>query len=143
MEQKLFDETIPLEERKDNLEGICSSVEERTYHKPLTEEEAQEYKDLLTQTAIKQSLVQKEYDEVKAEFKDRLSPLKDQFSHYCDVLKNNGIPTTGKVYLVADAEENMMGYYDEKGVLISSRRLMPNERQNNLFISNFKKQSNE
>lgn len=143
MDQNLFSGTsLTPQEKRDNLESAAFDVEMQNYHKPLTDEEAAKYKHDLTQAAIKKAALEEEFKSVAKGYKEKIKPVAEKFAEYLSIVKHNGIPTEGKIYLIADHAAGMMGSYDEAGTLLSMRRLLPEERQENLFAHNLKLQSN-
>lgn len=138
MEQNLFSGNLSPQEKKDNLEAMAYNIEKQFYHKPLTDAELQKYKDELTQAAIKKGALEAEYKLLAKNHKERIKPIAEKYAQCLDTIKNNGVLTEGNIYMIANHESGHMGYYNEEGELISMRRLLPEERQENLFISNLK-----
>lgn len=117
------------EERIDLLQADAISIEETKYTKPLTQEEVSFYKDKLTENSIQQATILDELADVKADFKARLKPVQDAISEALQAAKFKAITCEGRVYKLADHDENMIYIVDEHANLISSRQMMPEERQ--------------
>ena len=126
---QLFENERNLQTIKDNLQGIAVKCETMHYNKPLTPEELSKCKDDLSQIAITRAVYTDELERLKEEFKNKLKPLEMQFKETLSAIKTKSVPTEGELYLVADYESKMMGYYNEEGLLISSRHMLPEERR--------------
>lgn len=117
------------DDRKLVLESEALSVEELGYTKRLSEEELQIKREDLANAAIKKAMIEDEFAEIKAQFKDRLEPVNITLKESIEAVKNRSVSIMGKVYKLADYENQMIHVVDPVGNVISSRRMLPEERQ--------------
>lgn len=123
------------EERIAILHDGADKVEQTTYMQALTPEELDAKREELAEKSIKVSDLNDELDEIKSEFKGRIKPLKDEVKHLLGEIKTKQTEKSGVVYHMANHESGMMESYDEKGEFISMRRLRPEEKQGNIFVT--------
>lgn len=113
----------------DNADG----VETMTFEKRLNEEELAIVKDSFSSDAVELNQLEQELQTIKDEYKLKMKPVKDSMAATLGTLKTRQQTFTGNVYLYADQKSSLMGYYDERGELVHSRRLLPEERQITIF----------
>jgi hypothetical protein len=121
--------TLSSQDRKSVLESEAIAVEEGKYIKPLGPEELAFYKDQLADKSIQQATILDELQTVKDEFKARLEPVKNDIKKSLDAVKYKSIECDGKLYKLADFDEQMIHKVDELGNVITSRKMLPEERQ--------------
>ena len=128
MESKILKDVSALE-RKAILRDNADRKEVFTYPKVLNDAEVTHLKDEYTQNAIKMA----KHDEAKKEFmeswKAEVKPLRLEMGTQMTRIRNKVEEVTEDVYLISDQDSNEMGYYNERGELVYSRPLMPDERQ--------------
>lgn len=117
------------EDRKSVLESEAIAVEEGKYEKPLTPDELLFYKDELAVYSINQAVIMDEFAEIKKDFKDRLEPIKEKISESIQAIKYKSIQKEGRLYKLADFDDQMIHKVDELGNIIHSRKMLPEERQ--------------
>lgn len=117
------------DDRKLVLESESISIEELGYTKRLSEEELQIKREDLANAAIKKAMIEDEFAEIKAQFKDRLEPVNIVLKESIEAVKNRSVSIMGKVYKLADYDNQMIHVVDPFGNVISSRRMLPEERQ--------------
>lgn len=120
---------LSLEERDTILEGEALKVEEQAYMRPLSKEELDIKKDDLASAAILKAVIEEELQQIKEDYKLKLTPLRDKITEALSALKNKAEQVKGKVYQLADYENQMIHYVDPMGHVLSSRRMLPEERQ--------------
>jgi hydroxypyruvate isomerase len=116
MEKQLF-EDVPVGQRAEHLEANAVKVEEMTYHKALNEAELEKERLRFSQLAIEISSKQ-----------DRRKLVED-YKKTLQMIKTKQREVTENVYHLADHAEGMMCTYNNRGELIGSRRLTPEEHQ--------------
>jgi hypothetical protein len=121
--------TLTSEDRKSVLESEAIAIEEGKYEKPLTPDELLFYKDELAVHSINQAVIMDEFAEIKKDFKDRLEPIKEKISESIQAIKYKSIQKEGRLYKLADFEDQMIHKVDEFGNIIHSRIMLPEERQ--------------
>lgn len=125
-------------DRKAVLESEAIAVEEGKYTKPLTADEILYYKDELAENSINQAIILDELTSVKETYKERLKPLKEKISEALQAIKFKSIEKEGRLYKMADFDEQMIHKIDELGNVIHSRKMLPEERQFRLQAINHK-----
>lgn len=113
----------------DLLQDNADSVEEMSYVESLSEEEMIAAKDEYANKSIIQSRMEDEEKERRDEYKEKIKPIKHNNAILLNEIKNGVRDCYGRVYLLSDQAEGMMGYYSEKGQLIHKRPLTQDERQ--------------
>lgn len=117
------------DERQTVLQGEALSVEEQAYMKPLSPEELAIKKDDLASAAILKAVIEEELAEIKAQYKDKLEPLREKVTEAIQAIKNKAVEVKGNVYKLPDYENQMIHIIDSMGQVLSSRRMLPEERQ--------------
>lgn len=117
------------EERQSVLQGEALTVEEQAYMKPLTPEELAIKKDDLATAAILKAVIEDELAEIKSQYKEKLEPLREKVSEAIEAIKNKAVEVKGHVYKLPDYENQMIHIVDSLGQVLSSRRMLPEERQ--------------
>lgn len=117
------------EDRKSVLESEAISIEDGKYEKPLTPDEILYYKDELAQSSINQAVILDEFAEIKEEYKERLKPIKEKISESIQAIKYKSVQREGRLYKLADFDDQMIHKVDELGNVIHSRKMLPEERQ--------------
>lgn len=130
MPKKFMPEISP-EERlrilRDNHESETTS-----YFKQLTQEEMDIRREQLADNSIKYFEHSEELKEIKSQFKEKMEPLTRSNQQIMQELKTGQAEVEGEIFKVPNYDDNMMETYNAEGDMISSRRLLPNERQQNL-----------
>lgn len=117
------------EDRQSVLQGESIAIEEHGYMKPLSTEELAIKKDELANAAILKAIIEDELAEIKAQYKDKIEPLRITVGECIDAIKNKAVEVHGKVYKLADYENQMIHVVDPLGNVLNSRRMLPEERQ--------------
>jgi vacuolar-type H+-ATPase subunit I/STV1 len=128
MEKQLFKNVSPTE-RIQMLKDNAERTEEFQYPRELTPDEISELKDELSSESITLSKLEEKKKEAMNEFKAEIKPVKAEVQRILQLLRTRSEEVEEKVYLLADLEEGMMGYYNSKGELVHSRLLRQNEKQ--------------
>lgn len=111
------------------LDSEADSVEEGTYVRELTPEELLAYKELFAEKSMQQAQILDELKSIKDEFKEKLKPIAKEISGALQAIKFKAVECVGRQYKVADHEGQMIYTIDQKGDVINSRRMKPEERQ--------------
>ncbi len=130
--------TLSESDRKAVLESEALAVEDGKYQKPLTNDEVLYYKDVLAENSINQAVILDEFQQVKDSYKERLRPIKEVISESLQAIKTKSIEKEGRLYKMADFEEQMIHKVDELGNVIHSRKMLPEERQFRIAALNHK-----
>lgn len=128
MDSKIFQD-IPETQRETALEANCLKMEEKSIQKFFTDDEMLQMRADLSMNLIhigKQDVIlQKAKDAYKAATKAQY----DQNEYLIQNLDLGFQDVQAQVYVFPDFESGMVGYYDNTGSLIESRRMTPEERQ--------------
>jgi hypothetical protein len=126
------------EDRKLVLESEALAITDGKYVKPLTSEELAFYKDQLADKSILQATILEELKTIKDDFKARLEPVASEIKKSLSAVKFKQIECDGKLYKMADFDNKLIHQVDELGNLISSRSMLPEERQFRIQALNHK-----
>jgi hypothetical protein len=121
--------TMSAEDRKLVLEAEAIAVEEGKYEKPLSPEELAYFKDEVADKSIAQAMILDELSDVKKTFKAKLEPIAISIKTALRNIKHKSMEQEGRLYKVADFDDQMIHKVDELGNVISSRKMLPEERQ--------------
>ncbi len=130
---KVFMPEVQQETRKQLLQQNADSIEQTEYLKPLTNEDLDIKRETLTDNAIKLSEFEDEKKDIMADFKLKMEPLSKENKMLLTEIKTRQARVSGTIYHMANHEEGMMETYDDNGEMISSRRLRPDEKRQNIF----------
>ena len=140
MSENLF-QNIPINDRASMLEANCLKHEEQTVKRQFTHEELEDMRITLTDDSIKNS-------ELEDELKALTKPIREELKNYKAVIREKLKKLKLKydenletVYLFDDQENGMMNTYDVTGELLSSRKLLPSEKQTRIIDLQTKKQA--
>ena len=117
------------EDRKLVLQSEALAIVEGKFVKPLGPEELAYYKDQLAEKSILQATILDELKDVKADFKARLDPVATDISKALSAVKFKQIECDGTLYKMADFDNKLIHQVDDLGNIISSRQMLPEERQ--------------
>jgi hypothetical protein len=121
--------TMSAEDRKLVLESEAIAVEEGKYEKPLSSEELAFFKDEVADNSIKQAVILDELTDIKKNYKAKLEPIAIKIKTSLRNIKHKSMEQDGRLYKVADFDDQMIHKVDELGNVISSRKMLPEERQ--------------
>lgn len=133
MENKLGQEILDLQRRREFLMDNCDKVEEKGYTKRYSEEELVAMKNKLTNLSIQVNDLEMEKKEIMKEFKVKLDPLKEEKLELIDGLKTKANYVTENCYKFIDQDNRQVGYYNSEGDLIDVRPAGAEELQTNIF----------
>ena len=134
MDKLLFQDYSPME-RKQLLKDNADKIENLGYQKPLTEDQLVTLKEDLTETAIKIADIQFAKSEAVRSFNEDLKPLQKKQAETVEALKNRTEFKEEDCYKFVDQEAGEVGYYNDEGVLVYQRAILPNERQKTVFAA--------
>lgn len=124
---------ITPKERTMLLQENASKIEQTTYQKSLTADELAARREDLADNCIRLNQFEDELKEVKDDFKIKMDPLKNNNKVLLTEIKTKQSTIEGTLYHLANHDHGMMETYDNEGMLISSRRLRPEEKQGTIF----------
>jgi hypothetical protein len=130
---KQFMPEITAKERTMLLQENASKIEQTTYQKVLTPDELAARREDLADNCIKLNQFEDELKEVKDDFKLKMDPLKNFNKTLLTEIKTKQSTIEGTLFHLANHDDGMMETYDNEGMLISTRRLRPEEKQGTIF----------
>lgn len=131
--QKMLFANTSVEDIRRILTDSADSVEQGEYLKSLSQEEMDIRREQMVENSIKLSDLEDQLKEAKAEFKGKIEPLSLQNKALLQELRTKQARLSGMLYHIKNEETGMMETYDDLGVLISTRRLKPEEKQGTIF----------
>lgn len=132
---KKFMPELPDKDRVMILQQNADKVEVSTYQKPLSEEDLQQRREILTENSIKLGDLEEEKKELTKSLKERIDPLRAHNKQILLEIRTKQQKAEGVLYHMANHEDSVMETYDENGDFISSRRLRPEEKQVRMTMS--------
>lgn len=133
MRHFLFNGNESPEEIKRVLVDNAEGTETMTVQKRLTEDELVSIREQLAEDSL-QIVKQDEILEVaKTEHKAAVKPLRLEIKTILSTLKSQHKESEEIVYRMPNFENGMMEYVNLEGVVVSTRRLKPEEKQGNVF----------
>ena len=115
--------------KSQQLEANADKIESLTYSKAISAEELEATTQAFIQKTLEINHEEDEFDFIKEQFKGKLKPLKKESGEMLQILKVKQKTVTETVFLIANHETGIMETYNGDGELITSRRLMPEEKQ--------------
>ena len=138
---QLFDESfvgLSPDTIKDTLDSTCYKVREGAYNKKLSAEEIQVAKSDLADVSIKLAKIAEDKKEVMDDFKDKVKGPESEKQHLLSAIRLGSVRMDGLIFEIDEQEENTMYIFDEQGICIDSRPLLPNEKQQKIRAINKK-----
>lgn len=115
------------------LADNCDKIEEKGYMKRFSQEELIAMKDNLSEVAIEINDIEEEKKLIASEFKERLTPFKDEKKRLLVGLKNRAEFVRENCYKFVDTETRQVAYYNAEGDLVDYRGANADELQGNIF----------
>lgn len=115
------------------MRDTCDGVESGRYMRVLTADELSVKREELSTTIIEQFKIQEEFDNIKEDFKERLGPLSKEAKRLAATINSGQEECDGATFKYIDRETGYVGFYDERGNLVNSRRIHPEERQGSIL----------
>lgn len=132
MDKVLF-QNLSEEDRIKNLEANADSVEEFGYMRTFTNDELDEFKQELAESSIEINDIEEEKKEIVDGFKKRMEPLQKVVKTNLKRIKEKSEFVKEDCFKIIDRVEGAVGYYNNRGELVSSRPLRGDERQGRIF----------
>lgn len=130
---------LPDSERKLHLQAMACKVEEGTFFKKFTEEEIGATKDAYTDMQIELGDAEEQLADLCKELRDKVKQLRSRNKSTLQNIRQGGCTVMGITYFIADQEAGKMLQVDERGEVVNSRRLRPEEKQMNSFTTTINK----
>lgn len=123
----------PKEQRAEMLKGIADVSELQMVRRHYTPEEKEQIKEYLATETVGLLEQKEQFTEVKKEFNKAIAEHNKQIIKSAKDFKRGYSEQNETVYGVADHERDMMDFYDANGEYLTSRRLLPSERQTKML----------
>jgi len=124
---------LPKQLREEFLRNHCTNVSVGQYFKRFDDEDLSQQEKELANKSIELSILEDQFDEVKNEWKAKVKEKKEEWKNALTLLKQNGEWLNGEQFMFADQKRGVMEFYDKNGDFVSSRRLLPEEKQMSIF----------
>lgn len=133
MERVLGQDIKDMEQRKQFLLDNCDKVEEMEYHKGFESDELQQKERDFAKKSIQIANLEDEIKDFKDKIGEELKPLREETKTLMKDIQRKGRMVKEKCYKFLDEEERMVGFYNEEGILVSSRPATRDELQKTVF----------
>lgn len=133
MSQENYLKSLSDNERVSFLQTNAHSIDEGKYSRPITADEKTMLREKHTDNSIKLSDLKEEFDEVKKQYKENIEPFVLENKTLLTEIRTSQRIEKGTLYHLANHESGFMESYNERGELITTRRLRPDEKQAGLF----------
>ncbi len=124
---------LPKQLREDFLRNHCTNVQVGQYFKRFDETDKQQSESDLTAKVIELVRLQQEFDDIKAQYKAKIKIMEQEKLKILGTVMQNGEWCDGEQFMFADQKRGVMDIYDEAGEFITTRRLLPEEKQMTIF----------
>ena len=134
MDQFLFQE-MPEASRALNLESLSEGIEEMDYAVVLTPEEMAVRKSKFTSLAIQEAKLEERKHKYLTDHKAEIKPIQVEKSAVLSELKAGSVQETGACFKVIEENSRMVGFYNKRGQLVSSRPMTQEDGQRTIKMA--------
>ena len=134
MIKKELGKDYPLEAREQFLRNVCDGQESVSYSRSFSPEELAEQRELLTEASIKLADIEEAKKSAIADFKQQAKEFVEQKQTAIQNLRTKSETVTEECFKVIDEETRMVGFYNKKGDLVSSRPAFSSELNRTIFM---------
>lgn len=126
---------IPPSERRRYLEDSADKVlEDYSYVRRLTEEELEAVAVKLGEAMVELAKYNQQKADYLARLKEEMAPFNSLVKEATEALRTKTEEVTGLAFEFKDLENGMIETYSEEGDLLGSRRMRPEEGENQVSI---------
>ncbi len=133
MDKTILQDVADPKERVRQLKDNADEVEKLGYSKPLPAEKINELKERLTENSIKTEDVSCAKSVAVHSYNEELKELGKERSEILRQLRDKAEFVNEICYKFIDHEAGKVGYYNEDGVLVYERGILPSEREKTIF----------
>lgn len=134
MQTENFLKDLSPQQRKEHLQTNAVDIDQsKKYQKPLTPDELDVKRELLTDNSIKLSEWDDELSIIKDTYKGKMKPLQKENKQLLWEIKTRQTTVDGALYHLPNFDSGFMETYNEDGELIATRKLRPDEKQQTLY----------
>lgn len=120
---------LSTEERQTVLLGEAAGSEEQVYLRPLTNEELAITREEHANASILIDELTEQFANVKARHKEEIKPIQQKRKTAIAAIRQKAVQITGRVWKLPDHDNMMMHFVTDDGQVLSSRPMLPQERQ--------------
>lgn len=132
MQREMFQE-IPENKRASYLKDNCDRLEPVTYMKTFDDIEIVGFKDELSEKSIEIDGLEERKKEENKLINEQLKPLKSERAKLLRNIRTKAEEVREDCFMFIDQDSRMVGFYNAKGQLVSSRPIRPQEMQTTIF----------
>jgi hypothetical protein len=126
--EQLQPEMTPAERRQFLIDN-ADHIEDGLYYRYLTQEDKDAKSAQVSANVMQIWELEEEAAKIAKEYRDRLKPIKEDTRELAYEVKTGQEEHNGPQYHIRNFDTGFVDIFDESGLLITSRRLMPNEKQ--------------
>lgn len=126
---------LSLQERREALANLAVKQTTQTYSRHLEQSEVDAKRNEHCSGSVDLNRIKEEFKNIKKDYQAQIKNHEERLLHLLDVIKNQREETTGNIWWIPDYNTFRVLGYDQYGVLIDSRDMLPEERQAKLFIA--------
>lgn len=124
---------LSLAEREKALQKEATKTESRQYARTVDHAEIAMEEKRYANNAIEVNTLSTKMKNTVEEYKGKIKGLEEKMVEQLEVIRSGKRDVTGTLYGVPDYKAGMMSFYSANGELISSRELLDQERQADMF----------
>lgn len=117
------------EERQTVFLGEAAGSEEQVYLKPLSPEELAITREEHSNASILIDEMTEQFANIKAKHKEEIKPIQQKRKTAISAIRQKAVQITGRVWKLPDHDNMMMHFVTDDGQVLSSRPMLPQERQ--------------
>ena len=133
MEKEIKYHSVAVVEREEHLKANAEFSEKTTIKRPYLENEIDDFSRSVVGFLNQIVGLEEKLDEVSSPIKEEMKKLKLQAKELQDKVRNGYEVQEIDVFGFKNYDDNTVEYYNAEGVFVYSRRLMPGERQVQIF----------
>lgn len=133
MTEKALYQDRPEEERIELLRGESAKVDTDRVRRYYSDDEKLQIKDFVTEESGELMEKEEAFAEVRAEHNKMVKKKKKEIMGALKDIRRGYSEGEEEIFLMADYENDMMHIYDKRGIYLSSRRMLPEERQTKIL----------
>lgn len=132
----LIEPDLTPEQRRQFLQDNADFIKDETYYCDLSPDELDKRKTIIADNLFELNKLDEELKAVKKEYKDRMEPFKLENKLAVQEVKTRRAMFKGVRYYIPDNDGVNMNIYNDRGYLVETRRLLPEEKNHGrLFLA--------
>jgi len=133
MDKVIFQELTQakrLEMIRDNADKLLPDYQ---YMRSFDEDEIVDYKEELTNYSLELNELKEELAALKKSFEEKMKPKKDRLKFLYKALREKGTLVKEECFAFTNFDTSEYAIYNAEGLQLMQRKLLPSERQRNIF----------